>query len=141
MITREELKKDLKAIINNGKQSEGDSLHRKWKIVDEISNKYGVFSFYEITRHFEFKTDIDYIVESIADNIILDFLNENGTEIDIKEKDKSDIIDYLRLINQVYKLGINDNTIQGVSKNMYIETSNKSYELYVSSDKIVLNRI
>lgn len=140
MLNKEILKNDLEGIINRGKNSKGDLFHRKWAIVDEINNKYGVFTFYEITNHLEYKINLDSIIEFITKEILLDIFKEEGVEIDIESKDKSDIIDYLRLINQVYQLNISDDKIKNVYKNMSLYTNNKNYELFITHNKIILNQ-
>lgn len=140
MVNKEILKNDLETIINRGKNSKGDLLHRKWGIVDEISNKYGIFSFYEITNHLENKLDLEYTIDLIIKEILLDIFKEEGVEIDIENKDKSDIRDYIRLINQVYQLNISDEKINNVYKNMSLYTDNEKYKLFITHNKIILSQ-
>lgn len=140
MINKEILKNDLETIINRGKNSKGDLLHRKWGIVDEISNKYGIFSFYEITNHLENKLDLEYTIDLIIKEILLDIFKDDGVEIDIENKDKSDIKDYIRLINQVYQLNISDEKINNVYKNMSLYTDNEKYKLFITHKKIILSQ-
>lgn len=140
MINKEILKNDLETIINRGKNSKGDLLHRKWGIVDEISNKYGIFSFYEITNHLENKLDLEYTIDLIIKEILLDIFKDDGVEIDIENKDKSDIKDYIRLINQVYQLNISDEKINNVYKNMSLYTDNEKYKLFITHNKIILSQ-
>ena len=140
MINKEILKHDLETIINKGKNNKGDLLHRKWGIVDEISNKYGIFSFYEITNHLENKLDLEYTIDLIIKEILLDIFKEEGVEIDIENKDKSDIRDYIRLINQVYQLNISDEKINNVYKNMSLYTDNEKYKLFITHNKIILSQ-
>lgn len=140
MINKEILKNDLETIINRGKNSKGDLLHRKWGIVDEISNKYGIFSFYEITNHLENKLDLEYTIDLIIKEILLDIFKDDGVEIDIENKDKSDIKDYIRLINQVYQLNISDEKINNVYKNMSLYIDNEKYKLFITHNKIILSQ-